>query len=153
MITIGLDPSSAEKGNGVAIYDNGNLVSLDMMKNVEIVRFLEKTIKSDHVIFSIENVLAQSFIYGRNKTGKISVDQNISVKIGRCQQAQRELMWWLDDFSVPYVLHGPSKSNWSKNRPLFEKITGWEGKSNEDTRSAAYFGYLQEINTSSSSKS
>ena len=30
MITIGIDPSAAEKGNGVAVYDNAHLVSLDM---------------------------------------------------------------------------------------------------------------------------
>jgi hypothetical protein len=24
----------------------------------------------------------------------------------------------------------------------FERVTGWKGRSNEDTRSAAYFGYL-----------
>jgi hypothetical protein len=65
------------------------------------------------------------------------------MSIGRCQQAQLELMRWLDHHRLPYVLHKPQAGNWSDKKALFEKITGWTGRSNEDSRAAAFFGYLE----------
>ena len=62
--------------------------------------------------------------------------------IGRCQQSQVELMRLIDDRNVNYVLHKPQKGNWAKNKAQFEKVTGWTKRSNEDTRAAAYFGWL-----------
>ena len=64
------------------------------------------------------------------------------MSIGRCQQSQSELMRFLDEYKIKYVLHKPQKNNWAKNKHQFEKVTGWVGRSNEDTRSAAYFGFL-----------
>ena len=52
-------------------------------------------------------------------------------------------MQWLDSLGVPYKLHKPQKGNWAKDKARFEKVTGWKGRSNEDTRSAAYFGFLE----------
>ena len=144
MITIGIDPSGADKGHGVATYLDGNLIGLDMMRNVDIIKTLINERNRDQIIFSIENVLQNNCIFTKNVTGRKRIDQNISLKVGRCQQSQIELMWWLDDLSIPYVLHKPS-SQWKENENLFKRITGWEKSSNKDTRSASYFGYLQVI--------
>ncbi len=94
------------------------------------------------VLFSIEDVCANNFVYARNSKGNKSVTSKIAMGIGRCQQAQTELMRWLDYYNIEYVLHKPQKGNWAKNKAQFEKVTGWKGKSNVDTRSAAYFGWL-----------
>lgn len=139
---IGIDPDS--KAHGVAVYKGGKLVNLYEANNVGLV----ERIKNDcnHMVFSIEDVCANKFVYGRNNKGGKSLVSNIAMKVGRCQQAQLELMNWLDYLKITYVLHKPQKSNWAKNKAQFEKVTGWNKRSNEDTRSAAYFGYLEVAN-------
>lgn len=142
MIIIGVDPDS--KKHGVAIYIDGALSALHKSNNQEL---LINTAVSKHlnrdILFSIEDICANNFVYSRNNKGNKSVTSKIAMSIGKCQQAQKELMMWLDYYGVKYVLHKPQKGNWAKNKAQFEKITGWTGRSNEDTRSAAYFGWLQ----------
>lgn len=141
-IIIGIDPDS--KAHGVAKYKNGVLESLDSMQLCEFAVILplwEKTVGID-VVFHIEDVCANKFVYARNNKGNKSVTSKIAMAIGRCQQSQIELMRFLDKYNIKYVLHKPQKGNWAKNKAQFEKVTGWKGRSNEDTRSAAYFGWL-----------
>ena len=52
----------------------------------------------------------------------------------------------LDKFHIQYVLNRPQRGNWANNKAQFERVTGWTKRSNEDTRAAAYFGYLA-VNT------
>lgn len=139
-ICVGVDPDS--EANGIAIYKDGELIALHEWTTVTIVKYLEEIHGSCEILFSIENVLANNFVYARNSKATKAAEAKVGLCIGQCQQAQTELMRWLDEWSVPYVLHKPQKGNWYKDRALFEKATGWKKQSNEDTRSAAYFGYL-----------
>ena len=140
---IGVDPDTDK--HGVAIYSNGELVSLLKLNTIELV---ERFRFSSDLVFSIENTLANKFIYTRNKTGNDEVNHNdevnqkIMLSVGRCQQAQTELMRWLDHYGMPYILNAPQKGNWADNKAQFKKVTGWQGRSNKDTRSAAFFGYI-----------
>lgn len=135
MIVVGIDPD-AEK-HGVAEYVDGRLVRLARCQSVEIIE--------SHVpgaIYSIENVMLNQFVYSRNKKSSKAVESKVAMSIGRVQQAQVELMRMLDHVGASYVLHKPQRGNWAKDRAMFEQITGWTGSSNEDTRAAAFFGYL-----------
>lgn len=140
-VVLGIDPDA--KAHGVAEYRNGILENLFMM---ELTALIEKALFVQQVgcevLFSIENVLANTFVYGRNQVSRRSVQSNIAMKIGRCQQAQVELMRMLEHYKIPYVLHKPQKGNWADKRELFERVTGWKGRSNPDTRAAAFFGFL-----------
>ena len=138
MIVIGVDPDSDR--HGVAIYLNGKLDALEMMDNVELIEHISA--KFSLILVSIENVMANNFIYTRNEKASKAEQSKVGLCVGRCQQAQKELMRWLDHYSVPYVLHKPTRGNWAKNKAQFEAVTGWKGRSNVDTRSAAYFGML-----------
>jgi len=140
-ITVGIDPD-ADK-HGVAIYSNGKLINICQWSLVEIMQYL------DHIdgatkstTFSIENVMANQFVYARNRQSSKSAESKIAMLIGRCQQAQVELQRWLDFYEIPYVLHNPQKGNWADNKAQFEVVTGWKERSNADTRAAAFFGYL-----------
>jgi len=135
---VGIDPDSEK--HGVAFYLDGKLVRLEMMNNVEINKEILNPFPD--TLFSIENVMANQFVYTRNVKANKSVQSKIAMHIGRCQQAQIELMRWLDNYGITYVLHKPQAGNWADKKELFERITGWEKQSNADTRSAAYFGYL-----------
>ena len=139
-IIIGIDPDS--KAHGVAVYRDGKLDKLDCSDLVGIIGFLRANKAIESIEFHIEDVCANNFVYARNNHGNKSVTSKIAMAIGRCQQSQTELMRALDEYNVKYVLHKPQKGNWAKDKATFENTTGWTDRSNEDTRSAAYFGWL-----------
>ena len=136
MRVIGIDPDS--KAHGVAIYEDGDLVGLETWTTIE----AHHEILNWHVdLWVIEDVNKKNFIYARNnKAG--AVGQTIARKVGMVQQAATELERWLKHYNENYILIAPQKGNWAKNKKQFEQVTGWEKRSNEDTRSAAFFGYL-----------
>jgi len=140
---IGIDPD-AER-HGVAVYESGILIDLCMMNSVEIInRFASvDSMRMADIKFSIEDVMANQFVYARNNRASKAAQSKVAMHIGRCQQAQVELMRWLDHYEFAYALHKPQKGNWADNRDLFERITGWKKQSNADTRAAAYFGFLE----------
>jgi len=141
-IVVGIDPDSDK--HGVAVYVDGSLTELTMLYGLDIARKFDRMnpMGSADIVFHIEDVMANQFVYARNTQHNKSAQSKVAMHIGRCQQAQVELMRLLDAFELPYVLHKPQKGNWSKQKDLFERITGWEKQSNDDTRAAAYFGYL-----------
>ena len=143
MIVIGIDPDSAK--HGVAVYQDGSLIDLELMQLVEVLSLIDfhmGEIGIDNILVSIENVCVNTFVYTRNKSNNPKIMSKIGIAIGKCQQSQTELVRFLDAIKVKYVLHKPQKGNWAKNKKQFEKVTGWTKQSNEDTRAAAYFGFL-----------
>lgn len=137
-IVIGIDPDSDR--HGAAWYLDGKLENLLLINNIELINMIHACDVPARL--SIEDVMANQFVYARNRHGSTAAQSKIAMGIGRCQQAQVELMRWLDHYGIPYELHKPQKGNWADNRPQFEKATGWRKQSNADTRSAAYFGFL-----------
>ena len=139
MIVVGVDPDS--KAHGVAVFRDGRLVELLTCSLPSLRRWMDSQADVP-MTFSIENVLAQNFVYTRNALANKAAHAQIALKVGRCQQSQTELMRELDDRGIPYQLHKPSGANWAANKTRFQHATGWTGRSNEETRSAAYFGWL-----------
>lgn len=139
MIVVGIDPDTDK--HGVAIYKHGKLIGLNNWELPRLVYYIAG-MDQDITTFAIEDVNSQNFIYSRNVTGKKKVDQSIARSVGKCQQAQVELMRMLDYYKVPYKLYKPQRGNWADNKAQFQKLTGWKKQSNENTRSAAYFGFL-----------
>ena len=140
-IIVGIDPDSDR--HGFAVFNDRKLIVCALATTVEIFRWhLPRLHESGAVMFSIENVMQNQFVYARNRKASKAAESKVAMHIGRCQQAQLELMKWLDYYKIPYVLHAPQKGNWSDKKALFEKITGWTGRSNPDSRAAAFFGYL-----------
>lgn len=138
----GVDPDTFK--HGVAIYQDGELTQLVMLELTDIIDIAQDIKQSDlnDTLFSIEDVSANKFVYGRNTKASKAAQSKVAMDIGRVQQSQVELQRVLEKYDIPYVLHKPSKLNWANNKPVFEKVTGWTGLSNPDKRSAAYFGYL-----------
>lgn len=140
MFTVGIDPDS--ESHGVAIYKNGILISLHMWTLPRIVEFISNT--DDKIIFAIEDVKHKKCVYRQ----KSSSNPRIQGEIGRClglnQQSQVELERMLEYMNISYLLYKPRKGNWADPnlKRQFEKATGWDSRSNKDTRSAAFFGYL-----------
>lgn len=138
MIVIGIDPDSDK--HGVAVYDNGLLTDLQNLSTPHLIELIESWPKKS-VRASIENVLKNNFAYYDRSNKTKRAYGALLRSIGRNQQAQQEIMTWLNFLGIEYELHDPSK-HWKKDRSEFQRVTGWNGSSNEDTRSAAYFGFL-----------
>lgn len=150
MIVVGLDPDSNK--HGVAVFENGTLTQLLNLDLPRLRRWIDETRMEHKMLFSIEDVASQSFVYGRNEQKNKKLQGKVGVGIGRCQQSQIEVMRELDDSNIEYRLHKPQSGNWAKNKKLFEMSTGWKGRSNEETRSAAFFGALEARKTRGNSK-
>lgn len=142
MYIIGIDPDSEK--HGVAMYLNGKLTTCTNETTIGIVNCIILRLKElgAQIHFSIEDVNGQNFIYGRNEKENKNVERRIGMGIAKCQQAQVELIRWLDHYGITYELHKPQRGNWAKNKAQFEKVTGWKGRSNEDSRSASFIGFL-----------
>jgi len=144
--TVGIDPDSDR--HGFAVYENEKLIVCATATTVEImIAQLPQLLDAGPVVFSIENVMQNQFVYSRNRQSSKAAESKVAMHIGRCQQAQLELMRWLDHYRLPYVLHKPQAGNWKDKKALFEMLTGWTGRSNEDSRAAAFFGYLEVKNS------
>lgn len=136
---IGIDPDS--KAHGVALYTNRALVHLECMTLMQIFDMLQTL--TGGVVVHMENVKANNARFGKSFVANARAAGNVHRSIGMVQQAQTELERLLEYMGVEYVHHKISKQ-WKDakiGKKLFEQTTGWKGRSNEDTRSAAFFAY------------
>ena len=137
MRVVGVDPDS--KAHGLAVYEDGKLVQLRQENLCSLVSGGWFSCWAD--LWVIEDVKANKFIYSRN-TKKGSLGLSIAQDVGKVKQSQIELERFLEHHAQNVMLVKPQADNWAKNKEQFEKVTGWTKRSNEDTRSAAYFGFL-----------
>ena len=95
-------------------------------------------------VIHIENVCGISYS-GFHVRGKDSLPVKLkkAENVGMCKQAQREVEFMAEHLGVKVVKH-PISPQWKNQagKKMFERMTGWTGRSNEDSRSAAWFGYL-----------
>lgn len=142
-LVIGCDPDS--KAHGFALYQDGKLIELSCKTLMEIIKFIERDWIPEHssLCVHIEDVCAMNavFIQRQKQRGNQKVSMSMARSVGKCQQAQIELERVFEHHGIKVVKHKISKT-WKKDKSQFEKVTGWKGRSNEDTRSAAWFGYL-----------
>lgn len=135
----GIDPDSA--GFPLAVYEDGKLVDLRVVGIVDFVRmFMNPELRPDLMV--IEDVNANSGLYARNDVGSRQASQKIAQRVGMCKQMQNVAQMISDEFGVPQIAVRPTKANWADDKARFEQATGWDGRSNKDVRSAAYFGFL-----------
>ncbi|MGL4638566.1 MAG: hypothetical protein ACRCVX_02390 [Shewanella sp.] len=143
MIVIGIDPDTA--AHGVAVFKNGKLTSLHNLSLMELQDLVIDLLESGEVVAAIEDVDSQKFVYHRNEHSSKAAQSLIAMKIGKCAQAGVEAVRMLEHHGVKVAKYPPQRDNWAapKLKAKFERYTGWSGSSNDDNRSAAYFGYLE----------
>jgi hypothetical protein len=135
-VIIGIDPDS--KAHGVAIYIDGRLSRLECLTLYWLVDALDFYHGND-IEIHIEDVCANNAVFRIGNNQKVAGAMGRS--IGKVQQSQIELERFIHHKMIKVVKHKISKM-WKKDKKQFEKVTDWSGQSNEDTRSAAYFGWL-----------
>ena len=140
---IGVDPDSEK--HGVAVYADGKLQELSNLNLIDLYLFTKDALKNgSSVIFHIENTLAINATFAKSGIANQRARSTVSRSVGMCQQAQKELVKALSILDVEINYYPISKS-WkaaATGKAALKAATGYSGKSNEDTRSAAYFGWL-----------
>ena len=138
-LIIGCDPDV--DGKGFAIYEDGVLTELKSLSLIKLHQFIEM---SEYPICDIELHIEDLH---SNKGCWVKGGSGGARSVGRCEQMQLEVEKVFEDFDIKIVRY-PVSSQWknASGKKEFQRVTGWKGRSNEDTRSAAYFGYLGTIN-------
>jgi hypothetical protein len=142
-LIIGCDPDV--DGKGFAIYRDGVLTMLRAFSSIELYQYIDCS--NVHggipdIELHIEDLNANKSSAFNHKGRQSKAAQNkISESVGRCKQMQLEVERVAEYFNIKIIRHKVS-SMWKKDKKQFEMVTGWTGQSNEDTRSAAYFGWL-----------
>lgn len=138
-VIMGIDPDG--KRYGVAIYRNSQLTELLNLNIIELYEHIAKMMKLDDIEIHLEDVKRSKAVWHAQGMNK-SVAAMAAQKVGMCKQSQTCIEQLAEKLKIPVVLHRVS-SQWKKgnDKKMFERITGWQGRSNEETRSAAWFGY------------
>lgn len=139
MIIIGVDPDSDK--SGIAVYMGSKLTRCESMSLVNIYKMMKIQAQAKPVLH-IENVCGQNAAFVKPGTKNAKAATAINRSVGKCQQVQIEIERIAEHFGIPVVRH-PISKRWKSQagKKEFERVTGWTGRSNEDSRSAAWFGY------------
>lgn len=141
MIHIGIDPDMRKPG--VAIIQDGVYTSIQSITNVELFALIEKHRGLASVMWHVEDVNAVSPTYYRARHGAVSkqaVQDNISQKVGMVKALGTVIIDVLEYYACNYELVKPLRGSFKKAKheaELFKKLTGWEGRTNQDSRDAA----------------
>jgi hypothetical protein len=145
-VIIGCDPDS--KMSGFSFFIDGELKRLECMNLVQFYNYLLDdnlpTITFKNVELHIENLNGiSSNAFSINRKDPLPVKLKKAEHVGKCKQVQIEIERIAERFDIKVVRHGVSKM-WkdSKTGKAALADLGWHGQSNEDSRSATYFGYL-----------
>ncbi len=139
---LGCDPDSSK--HGVAIFENEKLIELHSLNTPKLSMLLANLKCFGEVIVSIEDNDSISAVYSGRFKSKDSeaVKAKKAQHVGMVKQAQREVERWCELLEIKVIKQKPSSMWKDTHDKQFKLVTKWEGRSNEDTRSAAYMGYL-----------
>lgn len=140
---IAIDPDLVK--SGVAVIHRGRLTHLYSMKFMELMEFVLMnidTVGKNNVVVCMENPEANKPVFhraGTNKNTMLKIAQNV----GQVKAVARLIHESLEYNCVTCHKVTPLKGmvkRAKKDAELFKKLTGWEGRSNEDQRDAALIG-------------
>ena len=139
-IIIGCDPDSNK--SGFAVYDEGH-IELFSFSIIEFYKFLEfHNVNYDYMELHIENVKIKKAVWHSAKESRAAYGMTCQ-KVGQCKQVQTEIERIAEHFGIK-VVHHPVSKMWKDSKTgkaALEKVFGYTGQSNEDSRSAAYFAH------------
>lgn len=148
-IQIGIDPDIEKPG--LAIIERGQLVSVRSIKIPDLFDLIAQHSARPDVVFFVEDVNADSATYYRHRPGAENaqaVQNKISQHVGMCKGAAIMICAVINHYKCQLVMIKPKARAFkaAKNEAeLFAKLTGWTGRTNQDSRDAAMliFSFLE----------
>lgn len=145
-IIIGCDPDSDK--SGFALLRNGKLSYLGCLglhpQLTNMLTQLTEEVEPKEIELHIENVNGISAAFNaRDRKSSLAVKLKVAQHIGMCKNAQSQIERIANHFGIKVVHHSVSKM-WKDSKTgkaALKEVFGYDGQSNEDSRSAAYFSY------------
>lgn len=140
---IGIDPDMRKCG--VCILDGESIIEISSWETCCLIG--EVGGFSDDYIFALENVNAIKTIYAKNRKGGQAVQSRIAQNVGMVKAAATIIQDYIEHHGGKVILVPPGIGKQTKNNAkLFAELTGYTGRTNEDTRDAywiAKYAYNQ----------
>lgn len=138
MHKIGIDPDLVR--SGVAFVHGQKILELSTLSMPELIEYVVLKAQAHEIEVLIEDVESIKPTFARKGTG-LAAMRKISQNVGQVKAAARLIREMLVSKGVDVKMVGPLtgavKMKAKKNSEYFNKLTGWGGRSNQDTRDAA----------------
>lgn len=136
---IGIDPDMRKSGVAY-IAEDGVIIDMESLGISDIVAMVRAF--GDRVIYAIEDVNKHGTIYQHNRKGSQSVRARIAQNVGMVKAAGSMIAELIEDATGRPPILAPLGigKQVKRSAKLFNQLTGWQGRSNEDTRDAACIG-------------
>ncbi len=130
---IGIDPDMRKPG--ICFMDDDGF-GFSSWKISELIEDIPLLINGGE-IFAIEDVNAVKTIYAKNRRGNQSVQSRIAQNVGMVKAAGTILIDYIEHHGGKVILVPPGIGKQTKkDAKLFAELTGYTGRTNEDTRDA-----------------
>ena len=137
-IYIGIDPDLVK--SGLAVVIKGEVIDLQSLSIVELITFINRSLNdiSNEYIFAVENVEAKRATFARRGMNPAQM-QKIAQNVGQVKAVARLIVEIITAYTGKPPIMVPAGINRAtkKDAKQFNVVTGWNGRSNEDTRDAA----------------
>jgi hypothetical protein len=136
-IYIGIDPDTSKNGVGFW-YKESKKLELENLTFFELFDALKQLkIRYNITVIIDAGWLNKSnfHVVGTNK----NVNGKIGERVGANHEVGKKIAEMCDYLGVAYQLHRPTKSK--VNKEVFEQITGYKGRTNQETRDAGMLVY------------
>lgn len=150
-LVVGIDPDLVK--SGVGLVRDGRLISLHALAFPDLLDYARELVDSN-ALFIVEDVEHDKTTYHRARTNN-RAHARIAQNVGQVKGVARVLVECLKhigaDVQQIKPLTGPTKRKAKEDAEYFNRITGWPGRSNADTRDAALMA-LYGLKTGSNSQ-
>ncbi len=131
---IGIDPDMRKCG--VCVMDEGLINGLGSDPTSVLIDEVSALV-ADGFVFAVEDVNAVKTIYAKNRKGGQAVQSRIAQNVGMVKSAGTIIIDYIEHHGGKVILVPPGIGKQTKrNAKLFAELTGYKGKTNEDTRDA-----------------
>jgi len=135
---IGIDPDMRKCGVCERV---GNEFTLESLPAYNLISEIPMMVVQKY-IFAVEDVSAINTIYARNRKGNQAVQSRIAQNVGMVKAAGTILVDYIEHHGGRVVLVPPGiGKHTKKNAKLFAQLTGYTGRTNEDTRDAYWIAH------------
>jgi len=132
---IGIDPDIRK--SGVSVVRRCKIESLHMLTMLDLIAFIEA--HKHQAVFLLEDVTANKPTFDRGFQ-PMRVKLAIAQKVGMVKGAAMVIEELLGQLRCCHLMVKPLQGRWKKAKDdaeLFNQLTGWQGRSNQDTRDAS----------------
>lgn len=126
---VGIDPG---QNTGTALYVNGNLTIMQTIEPIDIQTFI---LTSEANLFVFEDSRLQSAVWVPSKNKAVA--NNIARKIGQVDALCSLIEETCNRYEIKFMRVSPKAKGAKMNAEDFNKLTGWESRSNQHERDAA----------------